>query len=170
MKVLQIIDMDRRDIVKLLGLIVDKIDCRKKAALLRLKLVAVLLFAGGCAINTGIVESLEKNPVSLRSVPFLQEDCNMAYEVALQEGDDYCDWARALNLWKSRCSREFHEDDCTALAVKIEKWMTNEYYKYETEKPELAQQLGPVKVCTGICTVFRVRFGNGAMDMNDGEE
>jgi len=157
--------------MKLFGLKFDKIDCKKKAALLRLKLVAVvLIFAGGCAISTGIGKSIEKNPVSLRSVPLLQEDCNKGYEVALQEGDDYCDWERALNLWKSRCSKVFHEDDCNALAVKIEKWMTNEYYKYETEKPEIAQKLGPVKVCMGICTVFRVKFGNGAMDMNDGEE
>ena len=157
--------------MKLFGLLVDTIDRREKAALLRLQLVAVLLlFAGGCAINTGIGESVEENPVSLLSVPFLQEDCDMAYEMALQEGDDSCDWARALNLWKSRCTWEFDEDDCTALAVKIEKWMSNEYYKYETENPELAQELGPVKVCMGICSVFRVRFGNGVMDMNDGEE
>jgi hypothetical protein len=157
--------------VKLFGLLVDTIDRRKKAALLRLPLVAVLLlFAGGCAINTGIGESVEENPVSLLSVPFLQEDCGMAYEAALQEGDDYCDWGRALNLWKSRCTGEFHEDDCTALAVKIENWMTNEYDKWETENSEQAQELGPVKVCMGICALFRVRFGNGVMDMNDGEE
>jgi len=157
--------------MKLFGLPFDKMDRRKKAALLRLQLAAVLLlFVGGCAINTGIGESVEENPVSLLSVPLLQEDCGMAYEAALQEGDDSCDWARALNLWKSRCSGEFHEDDCTALAVKIEQWMSNEYSKWETENPELAQQLGPVKACMGICSLFRVRFGNGVMDMNDGEE
>ena len=157
--------------MKLFGLLIDTIDRREKAALLRLKLVAVLLlFAGGCAINTGIGESVEENPVSLFSVPLLQEDCDMAYEAALQEGDDYCDWARALNLWKSRCTGEFHEDDCTALAVKIEKWMSNEYDKWEAENPEQAQELGPVKVCMGICSLFRVRFGNGVMDMNDGGE
>ena len=94
----------------------------------------------------------------------------MAYEAALQEGDDSCDWARSLNLWKSRCTGEFNEEDCTALAVKIEQWMTNEYDKWETENSELAQQLGPVKICVGICSLFRVRFGNGVMDMNDGEE
>lgn len=157
--------------MKLFGLLVDTIDRRKKATLLRLQFVAVLLLcAGGCAINTGIGESVEENPVSLLRVPFLQEDCGMAYEAALQEGDDSCDWARALNLWKSRCTGEFHEGDCTALALKIEKWMTNEYYKWETENPEQAQELGPVKVCMGICSLFRVRFGNGAMDINDGEE
>ena len=77
--------------MKLFGLLVDTIDRREKAALLRLQLVAVLLlFAGGCAINTGIGERVEENPVSLFSVPFLQEDCGMAYEAALQEGDDSC--------------------------------------------------------------------------------
>jgi hypothetical protein len=39
--VLQIIDIHRRDIMNLFGLIVDKIDRRKKAALLRLDSVLV---------------------------------------------------------------------------------------------------------------------------------
>jgi hypothetical protein len=157
--------------MKLFGLLVDKMDRRKKAALLRLQLAAVLLlFAGGCAINTGIGESVEENPVSLLSVPFTQEDCDLAYEMALKKGDDSCVWNRALNLWKSRCRSEFHEDDCNALAVKIEKKMTNEYSKFETTKPEKAQKLGPVKVCMGICTFFRVKFGNGSTDMHEGEE
>ncbi len=94
----------------------------------------------------------------------------MAYEMAQKEGDDSCVWDCALNLWKSRCRSEFHEDDCNALAVKIEKKMTNEYLKFETTKPEKAQKLGPVKVCMGICTFFRVKFGNGSTDMNEGDE
>jgi hypothetical protein len=157
--------------MKLFRLLVDKIDRRKRAALLRLQLVALLLlFVGGCAINTGIGESVEENPVSLLSVPLEQEDCDVAYEMALQKGDDSCVWARALNLWKSRCRSEFHEDDCNALAVKIEEKMTKEYSKFEATQPEKAQELGPVKICMGICSKFRLYFGNGSMGLNEGDE
>jgi hypothetical protein len=102
----------------------------------------------------------------LLSVPLEQEDCDLAYEMALKEGDDSCVWNRALNLWKSRCRSEFHGDDCNTLAVKIEEKMTKEYSKFETTEPEKAQELGPVKVCMGICTKFRVYYGNGTLDMN----
>ena len=157
--------------MKLFRLPVDKMDRRKKAVLLRLQLVPVLLlFAGGCAVNTGIGESVEGNPVSLLSVPLEQEDCDLAYEIAQKEGDDSCVWDRALNLWKSRCRSEFHEDDCNALAVKIEEKMTKEYSKFETTQPEKTQELGPVKVCMGICSNFRVYFGNGTMGLNEGDE
>ena len=157
--------------MRLFGLLVDKMDRRKKAALLRLQLVPVLLLiVGGCAINTGIGESPENNPISLLSVPLEQEDCDVAYEMAQKEGDDSCVWDRALNVWKSRCRSEFHEDDCNALAVKIEEKMTEEYSKFETTKPETAQELGPANVCMGICSKFRVYFGNGSLDMNVGDE
>jgi hypothetical protein len=164
--------MNRRDIMNLIGFKHEKGDCRKRAALSGLRLAALLIFilTGGCATSTGTGESLENNPVSLLRVPLEQEDCDAAYEMALKEGDDSCVWDRALNLWKSRCRSEFNEDDCNALAVKIEEKMTEEYSKFETTKPEKAQELGPVKVCVGICSYFRVYFGNGTMAMSEGDE
>ena len=150
----------------------EKGDCRKRTALSGLRLAALLIFilTGGCAVNTGIGESVKENPVSLLRVPLEQKDCDAAYEIAQKEGDDSCVWDRALNLWKSRCRSEFHEDDCNALAVKIEKKMTEEYSDFEATQPETAQELGPVKVCVGICSKFRLYFGNVTMGLNEGDE